>query len=164
MILLVSCKETKESDYTSQSDIKKITANLTESHPGKKLLETKCYVCHNPSIDQNGRIAPPMVAIKSHYLNDKTTKEEFSNAIWNFVKQPSEDKSKMRGAVRRFALMPYQAFTEKEIKLISEYMYDYKIEEPEWFKKHVEEESKGKMQYRNDGKIEVDSASSKKKT
>jgi nitrate reductase cytochrome c-type subunit len=60
--------------------------------------------------------------------------------------------------------MPYQPFNKDEIRRISEYMYDYKIEEPEWFKQHIEEESKVKMKYRNDGKTVKKSVSVKVKT
>ncbi|MFC4632743.1 DUF3365 domain-containing protein [Dokdonia ponticola] len=165
LLLLISCNDSKKSNYSNQTDIEvKTTTYSPSNHPGKKLMESKCYVCHNPSTDHEGRIAPPMVAIKSHYLNDDTTKEEFTNAIWSFVKQPSKEKAKMKGAVKRFNVMPYQPFSEEDIKLISEYMYNYKIEEPEWFKKHIEEESNGKMKHRNDGKKDAGSASAKAKT
>ena len=154
LILLTSCNESQKTTYVSQSGVTpgldKITTAL--NHPGKKLMESKCYVCHNPSTDHETRIAPPMVAIKSHYLNKETTKEEFIAGVWNFVNKPTKEKSKMRGAVKRFGLMPYQRFSQEDINLIADYMYDYKIDEPAWFKEHVEEESKGKMQYNNDGK------------
>lgn len=152
LVFFASCKDATTSDYSNQSEVKKTTTYTATNHPGKKLMEAKCYVCHNPSTDHDSRIAPPMVAIKSHYLNDDITKEEFSNSVWNFVEKPSKEKSKMRGAVRRFGVMPYQQFSEKDIKLIADYLYDFKIDEPEWFKQHIEEESNGKMQYRNDGK------------
>lgn len=158
-LLLVSCNDTKKSNYSKQTDVEVKTTTYTASnHPGKKLMETKCYVCHNPSADHDSRIAPPMVAIKSHYLNDETTKDKFINSVWNFVKQPSKDKTKMRGAVKRFGVMPYQPFSEEDIKLISDYMYDFEIDEPEWFKEHIEEESKGKMKHRNSGKKDDSSA------
>lgn len=164
-ILLTSCNQNKQADYSKPSNVEEnATAHTASNHPGIKLMETKCYVCHNPSTDHDSRIAPPMVAVKSHYLGDHTTKEEFVSTMWNFVKEPSKDKAKMKGAVRRFGVMPYQPFNEEEIKLISEYIYDYKIEEPEWFKEHIEEESKGKMKYRNDGKASASCAFAKANT
>jgi len=165
LIALSSCNSDKKK-YTDTSEAIHSTAQVSTEHPGKLLMQNKCYVCHNPNADHTGRIAPPMVAVKSHYLNNDTTKEEFSNAIWKFVQKPTIDKTKMRGAVRRFGIMPYQEFKEEDIKLISEYMYDYKIDEPEWFKEHMEEESQGKMKYRNDGKTEreVPSEESEKPT
>lgn len=162
LLLLVSCNDSKKANYSNQTDVEVKTTTYTASnHPGKKLMESKCYVCHNPSTDHDSRIAPPMVAIKSHYLSDDTSKEEFTNAVWSFVKQPSKDKTKMRGAVKRFGVMPYQSFSEEDIKLISDYMYDFEIDEPEWFKEHIEEESNGKMKHRNSGKKDDSSASAK---
>lgn len=149
LLLLASCNQKPKKIYESVASFESSTHQISN---GKQLLENKCYVCHNPSSDHDARIAPPMVAIKSYYLDDNTTKGQFANAIWNFVKKPSEENSKMKGAVRRFGVMPYQPFKEEEIRQIADYMYENKIDEPEWFKKHIEEESNGKMKYRNDGK------------
>ncbi len=162
-LVITSCDINKKSNYSNTAEVELKTSEAVVAHPGKLLMQNKCYLCHNPNTDHKGRIAPPMVAVKSHYLDDDTTKEEFSNAIWEFVQKPSIDKTKMRGAVRRFGLMPYQEFKEEEIRQIAEYMYDYKIDEPEWFKQHIEEESKGKMQYRNDGKKADESPSEESK-
>ncbi|PQJ30903.1 cytochrome c family protein [Nonlabens arenilitoris] len=151
LVLVSSCSDSKKSTYNSQKDVDMSSDYTAINHPGKKLLENQCYVCHNPSTNHNDRIAPPMVAVKSHYLNDDISNKEFADAIWNFVEKPTEKKSKMRGAVKRFNLMPYQVFKEEDIRLIADYMYEFKIDEPEWFKKHIEEESKGKVKYRNDG-------------
>ena len=152
-LLLISCDDTKKQSYTHQTEIEnERTAYTNNNHPGKKLMETLCYACHNPSASHDARIAPPMVAIKSHYLDDDMTKKEFGEAIWNFVKKPSKEKTKMRGAVRRFGVMPYQQFSQKDIELIADYMYEFKIEEPEWFKEHIQEKGHGNMKYRNDGK------------
>ncbi len=152
MLMFTSCKNPNNSGYASHNAIENASVSDSVKHSGKKLMETQCYVCHNPSTNHDARIAPPMVAIKSHYLTNNTTKEEFADAIWDFVQKPSEEKTKMRGAVRRFGVMPYQPFNEEEIRQIADYMYEYKIDEPEWFKKHIEEENNGKMKYRNDGK------------
>lgn len=149
-LLLISCQDSKTRNYVLVSNETSLLNTSAGEHPGKKLMETKCYICHHPSADHDQRIAPPMVAIKSHYITDDISKNEFSNAIWEFVKKPSKEKSRMRGAVRRFGVMPYQPFTEEEIKSIAEYMFDHKIEEPTWFKKHIEEESNGKMKHRNE--------------
>lgn len=82
LLLLVSCNDSKKTNYSNQADIEVKTTTYTASnHPRKKLMENKCYVCHNPSTGHDGRIAPPMMAIKSHYLDDETTKEEFKTAI-----------------------------------------------------------------------------------
>jgi hypothetical protein len=115
------------------------------NHPGKELMENNCYICHNPTASEDERIAPPMIAVKKHYIDESTTKEDFINEITEWVRKPSEEKSKMPGAVRRFNLMPYQFFPEEDVIKIANYIYDYEIEEPEWFEDHFQQgHGKGK--------------------
>lgn len=150
-LILISCKDKNPADYGAPVPIEQTSDAANSNHPGKKLMENQCYVCHNPSTDHKGRIAPPMVAVKSHYMTDSITNQEFVTAIWDFVEKPNPYKSKMKGAVNRFGLMPYQAFKEEEIKLIADYIYKHKIDEPDWFKDHLEAESNGEMPYSNNG-------------
>lgn len=141
IILLIgffSCKNKTELSYAKNKDI-------VQNHPGKKLMENKCYVCHSPSASHDDRIAPPMIAIKKHYISSEITKEEFVQSIQNFVKNPKEEAAKMRGAVKRFGVMPKQVFLEDDIKKIAEYIFENDIEQPEWFESHFNEEGgKGK--------------------
>lgn len=155
LITLTACKQKSAENYKSVPSISEAAKAVTsEPHPGKKLMETQCYLCHSGTAPENeGRIGPPMIAIKAHYINDATTKEEFVDAIWNFVEKPSEENAKLRGAVRRFGVMPYQSFKKEEIAQIAEYIFDYQIDEPEWFKEHWENgHNKKRKPYKNEGK------------
>lgn len=109
-------------------------------HPGKKLMETNCYVCHSPTASEADRIGPPMIAIKKHYINNDTSKEEFIEAMQAWIKNPNEDDAKMFGAVRRFGVMPKTPYPEETVKQIADYMYDFEIDQPEWFEDHYNEE------------------------
>ncbi len=104
-------------------------------------MEQKCNVCHSPNASMTERLAPPMIAVKKHYISDEMTKNKFAAAIWNWIENPSEENSKMRGAVRRFGVMPYQEFNKEEIESIANYVFDNDIEQPEWFEKHYSEMS-----------------------
>lgn len=152
IIALAGCKDTKKTGYTPQTKTKEspIDIAVTE-HPGKKLMETKCYICHSPTMAEGSRIAPPMVAIKARYGKDYDSKEEFANAIWAFVEKPTKENAKLKGAVKNFGLMPYQPYPEKEIRSISEFIFEYQIEEPEWFNKHWEA-GHGERNYKQKGK------------
>jgi cytochrome c553 len=131
---LFSCNQKKEAYKPVENET---VALDTIAHDGKKLMETHCYLCHSPSADENeGRIAPPMIAVKARYLMDYDTKEDFIKAISNFVKNPTEDITKMHGAVKKFGVMPKQVFLENTVAQIADFMYDYQIEEPTWFKEH----------------------------
>ncbi len=128
------------------------TSSNQKEHPGKKLLESNCYVCHNPTAGHDNRIGPPMVAVKRHYINASTTKEEFTSAMQAWIKNPNEADAKMRGAVRRFGVMPKQYFPEETIEKIADYMFDNTIEQPEWFEDHFNEEmGKGKGKGQGNG-------------
>lgn len=138
-LLLLSCNNSKKDisyAYKNEDDTQ-------STHPGKKLIETNCYVCHNPTASHDDRLAPPMIAVKKHYLIEGMSKQEFTNAIQNWIANPTEDNAKMYGAIRRFGVMPKQVFPEETIQLISEYMFDTDIEQPEWFEEHFNSE-KGK--------------------
>mgnify|MGYP004449612589 CR=1 FL=1 len=134
VVLLFSCKQGPKTTEAEPGSVAQLT---TSSEVGKKLMETKCYLCHNPSIgDNNQRIAPPMIAVKARYLDTYGDRESFVKGIVEFVKAPSKEKAMMWGAVRRYGLMPSQQFPEDEIRKIAEYIFDYQIEEPEWFRAH----------------------------
>ncbi|WP_339833741.1 DUF3365 domain-containing protein [uncultured Flavobacterium sp.] len=132
--LLFSCNEKKEKYKPVENEI---VALDTIAHDGKKLMEMHCYLCHSPSAKENeGRIAPPMIAIKARYLMDYDSKEDFIKAISNFVENPTEDNTKMHGAVKKFGVMPKQVFPENAVAQIADFMFDFQIEEPTWFKEH----------------------------
>lgn len=108
-------------------------------HPGLALMETQCYSCHHPDAPHDSRLAPPMIAVKEHYMRDEPSQQEFTNAMLEFLKQPTKDKSKMPGAVRRFGLMPKMAFNESDIIKISEYLYTEEVLAPDWYADHKKE-------------------------
>lgn len=147
---LFSCNK-KNENYKPVSDKDKL--EVSDNLEGKKLMETHCYLCHNPSVPEGeGRIAPPMVAIKARYIDKEGyNKEEFIAAVKSFVENPTEDKALMYGAVRKHGLMPKQAFPDGSVEKIANFMFDYQIEEPEWFKSHWQ--GNGNENWSQSGKI-----------
>jgi hypothetical protein len=81
-----------------------------------------------------------MIAIKKHYMTNETTKQQFITDIQNWIKKPSEENSRMPGAIRNFGLMPYAPFPEETITQIADYMFDHDIDRPEWFEDHFNKE------------------------
>ena len=149
-LCFTSCNSNKN-DTSAYGKVDKPT--LISDHPGKKLMEANCYVCHNPTATQADRIGPPMIAIKKHYINSETSKEDFIASMQAWIKNPNVEDAKMYGAVKRFGVMPKQAFAEKTIQQIADYMYDFEIEQPEWFEEHFNEErGKGKGMGNGQGK------------
>lgn len=135
--LVISCQEKTKTDYADTAAIVQTTA---QEHPGKQLMESKCNICHNATTPMENRIAPPMIAIKKHYIGESTTKEQFTKELLAWAKAPSEENAKMPGAIVKFGVMPYQAFEDETISLIADYIYENEIEQPEWFEQHFNEE------------------------
>jgi cytochrome c553 len=150
VLFLTSCQNGKK-EYQNVEEENAI-ASTFDPLEAKKLMETHCYLCHSPTADENqGRIAPPMVAIKARYIDrEGYNKTEFIENVEAFVANPTEDKALMYGAVKKHGLMPKQAFPEGSIEKIAAFMYDYQIEEPAWFKAHWE--GHGNENWRQSGK------------
>lgn len=126
LALVVACQQQNGSSTTDA---------LSEVHPGKKLMETNCYLCHSPSAPElEGRIGPPMAAVKAYYLLGNPSAAQFTAKLKDFLNAPSADKALMKEAVARHGLMPYQQYPEEVINQIADFMFHYQIEEPDWFK------------------------------
>lgn len=150
LLLSLSCKQPKSTETVREQT----GDTLALAVEGKKLMEQKCYLCHSPTAAQHqGRVGPPMIAVKAHYLEDYPNKEAFVEGLVDFVLDPKTDKVKLKGANKRFGLMPKAMYTKAEIEKIAAYMYDYRIEEPEWFQEHWEEH--GKDPYSNSSQKEL---------
>ena len=129
-----SCKYNQNESYNNTTDF--YAKKTEQEHPGKKLMETYCYACHDATTIEENRLAPPMIAIKKRYIFKDTTKDEFITVMQNWIKNQTEKNAKMFGAVQRFGLMQKLPYPEKDIEQIAEYMFDNTIEEPEWFQEH----------------------------
>lgn len=115
---------------------------------GEKLYQTNCAVCHGSTggMDVAKRIAPPIAAVRMHYIDTYSDQDSFVQAVAGWVEKQDESKSMMRGAIRKFKIMPPVAVSKEDAAKIAAYIYAGNIEQPEGFKEHVEEEhaKKGK--------------------
>ena len=148
----ISCKNSQSVDYSKKAS----NVSYAKEHPGKVLMKQLCYACHNATSSHDSRIAPPMIAVKKHYVSEHTTQKEFTQDFVSFVLDPSKKNAKMKGAIRRFNLMPKQIFKKEDLEKIADYVYNNKIEEPNWFENHWKErgnKGKGKMKGKNQNKI-----------
>jgi mono/diheme cytochrome c family protein len=112
---------------------------------GFQLIESNCFTCHSPNAGMQQRIAPPMVAVKRHYVDSTVSAVAFTEAIKRFVLYPDTSYSKMPGAIDRFGLMPKMNFSETQLEAIAYYIYHTELEQPGWFEKHYQEEHKKHM-------------------
>jgi nitrate reductase cytochrome c-type subunit len=126
-LLLLSCANNSE----SSNELLDLAKKSTDYSKGKKLMENKCYVCHNPKLKEDELIAPPMIAIKEAYHFDN--EEEFTQAFKAWLNNPNPSRSLMPEAVKKYGVMPYQAYNEETILAIASYLYNNEIERPSWW-------------------------------
>lgn len=143
LALVVSCDSKNSSKELDKPDL---ASNNTKDEVAEayNLMKTNCYSCHHPSALPTERVAPPMLAVKAHYMEATGSREQFIAKMQEFIAKPSAEASIMPNAVEKFGLMPYQEYKKEDIEKIAGFLFDYKIPEPEWFKEHYQKE-KGKV-------------------
>jgi len=109
---------------------------------GLKIVSDNCISCHSPHATGKNRIAPPLIAVKQHYLDATESEEEFVSTMSSFLASPDIKKSKMSNAVRRFGIMPNLGYSTDSYKAVATYLYRAEIEKPDWFDTHYQEEKK----------------------
>jgi cytochrome c553 len=161
--LLLNCKDGKKSEYkTAESTTENELAEAVQSHPGKKIMETECYICHDPNASQESMIAPPLVAVKKYYIGENTTKDQFTKDLIQWVNDP-ETESKMPDALLEFGSMPYIPYPDDAIAQIAEYIYENDIVRPKWYDKAIKgENGKGLWMNRNMVSKEIQESNAQK--
>jgi len=142
----MSCnEEIKDNNYASLDNatiIEKTSLNINSvEEEGYTLMKANCYICHNPNAASHDEIiAPPFKAVKMRYTKVYDTKEEFVNAVVKWVRNPSEENSLMYGALDQFKVMPQLLVEVKDLEKIANYLYDNKVDVPDWMNEHMKEE------------------------
>ncbi len=137
LFLVFSCNQNNQNGYKETSDHKLMTDSVAVL--AKIAMETHCYLCHSPTAAEvEGRIAPPMIALKAKYLKHYISQESFTSAVVKFVENPTSEHAIMVDAVKKHGIMPKQDFPKNSLQQIANYMYQYQIEEPVWFAKQWE--------------------------
>ncbi|MGB0848829.1 MAG: c-type cytochrome [Thiolinea sp.] len=113
--------------------------DVTPIHPGNKVYQSACMVCHVAK--GKPTIAPPIFAVKNHVIAEYPERDDFIQRVKSWVKAPNEEEALMRGAIRKFGLMPAMPqLSDDDLQAVAEYLFDTNMELPEWYKKHYEEE------------------------
>lgn len=108
---------------------------------GKQLYKKHCISCHGTAggMDMSKRVAPPIFAVKMHYIGTYSDKDSFVMAIADWLQNRDADNSMMRGAIRRFGVMPAVKVTRDEAEKIASYIFEGNLESPEGFQQHYEQ-------------------------
>ncbi len=123
----------KEATAAANGENRSIPVQTAYSAKGYALMKQKCFICHLPTPDparRNQMIAPPMVRVQEHYKPAFPNRKAFVEAIVNFVKNPTKEKTLMPGAVSRFKLMPKLMYNDDELRLIAETLYAIDFKSP----------------------------------
>ena len=123
---------------------------MAELSTGFQLLETNCFSCHSPDAGHNSRVAPPMMAIKKHYVQESTSLEEFTNDLVAFINNPQAENTRLKHAVEKFGVMPKMDFDQNQLEAIAAYIYQAEFEKPGWYKQHYAQEKKKHMKHQGD--------------
>ena len=127
---LLACssdKKVKVEEETKKDEFSETAVTEIMETEGYELMVQKCFICHFAKPDPSKKdemIAPPMLRVQEHYKPSYTDKDEFIAAIIEWINNPSEEKTLMPGAVRKFKLMPILPYEEADLKLIAGVLYD----------------------------------------
>jgi len=112
-----------------------------ELQEGRQLYKTYCSACHGfqDGMDMSKRLAPPVIAVKMHYIRFFPDKESFVNAVANWVEKQDAGKSLMRGAIRKFNIMPPVAVAREDAQKIAAYIYEGELDTPAAFEEHYQQ-------------------------
>lgn len=101
---------------------------------GLRLTGMNCYSCHDPSSSSPEKIAaPPLAAVKIHYLQKYPKQEAFVKTMVSFVPHPQKEKALMKNAVAKYGLMPAMPIDSSDLAKIADYIYANSLQSPDWF-------------------------------
>jgi mono/diheme cytochrome c family protein len=106
---------------------------------GREKFKVYCMSCHQFEMGPQ-MVAPPIFAVKNHYLQVHPEKVDFVRSVKTWVPAPTIEKSLMPGAVRRFNLMPPLALPEEDLEAIATFLYEANLREPGWYHEHYRQE------------------------
>ena len=107
---------------------------------GPQLFKDYCESCHGNKARGPDRVAPPIVAVKSHYLNEHQNEEKFVSAIVGWLEKPEHNKTLMPGAIRRFGVMPPLELEPNERQVLAKYIFETEFKMPGWYREHFRKE------------------------
>ena len=136
-----STKTTLTSSFLALSLLASPLASATEEEAktGAEVYKESCAVCHVS--EGKPTIAPPIFAVKNHVIDAFPVRDDFVEQVKTWVKAPDEKKALMRGAIRKFGLMPPMAhLSDRDVQAVAEYLFDTDMNLPDWYAEHYKEE------------------------
>ena len=132
LLSLGYCSETADKNSTNTEGFSPDSTVLAR---GFTLLQANCMNCHSPNKDADHKIAPTLAEVKMAYIEKSSSVEAFMKDIRTFVNNPTKENAKMKGAVKKYGLMPAMDFTGSELNAMAAYLYVTQLEKDEWYDK-----------------------------
>ena len=106
-----------------------VVAAVDAAESGETWFRTLCSTCHTVFPPPN--LAPPMVMVVGHYLEEHGTRDAAAAAIARWVRTPDPAHSAMpEHAIERFGIMPPQPLPEEDAAAVADYVLElYESEE-----------------------------------
>jgi cytochrome c2 len=97
-----------------------LASDSNKENEGEALYKAHCSSCHGNTggMDMHKRVAPPIVAVRMHYLGTYPEKDAFVLAVSQWVEKQDASQSLMRGAIRRFNIMPPISIAKEDAEKI----------------------------------------------
>ena len=125
-LFIAGCASKSKNSENLNTEAEKINYS-PQALKGEKLFAS-CLACHNPELDPP--LGAPMFGVQRRYMRAYGNKEEFTNAVVDFVLHPTEEKAMMREAVQELKLMPAFALPEQDVRNIATYIYETTFKPP----------------------------------
>lgn len=125
-------------------------SNTAAYKEGLSIVDRNCIACHAPTAAMENRAAPPLAAVKAHYMESGTTEAEFIEQMSAFLLSPNVKNSKMPKAVEKFGLMPLSGYSNEQLVAAATYIYHADLEKPDWFEAHHQQEKAALLKYSNE--------------
>ena len=100
----------------------KLNINLSAAAQDGKAKFAICMVCHDTELDS--MLGPPMRNIQRRYKISYPEKEAFIEKIVEHTKNPTEENSLMKMAVKKFGVMPALPLSDEYLHAVGAYIYE----------------------------------------
>ncbi len=101
---------------------------LTPDAEKGKTAIAACMACHNAELSP--ALAPPFYGVQNKYKQAFSDKDMFVQAISDWAKNPSLEKSLMKRPVKKLGLMPAMPLPDEMLAQIGTYLYEATFEPP----------------------------------
>lgn len=129
-ILLASCSGADSPQ--SEENTPEQAAPTVSLENGFQIFQANCVNCHSPQAGLENGVAPPMNAVKHHYLRAYQDSAKFVSGLTRFLALPDAKSARMKRAVEKYGPMPGMGLNEEEMRNVAAYIYVSTLEQKDW--------------------------------